>query len=84
MAVSLLWQYSGSTPQGVTAKSYHGDRARAQAHSLEQAHTRCGSQVEGRARVSLFGHIPKRLFKASNKTLAGPRRVVCVAGDAPA
>lgn len=82
MAVSLLWQYLGSTPQGVTAKSYHGDRA--QAHSLEQAHTRCGSQVEGRARMSLFGHIPKRLFKASNKTLASSRRVVCVAGDAPA
>lgn len=53
------------------------------AHSLEQAHAHCGSQVEGRARVSLLGHIPKRLVQAFHKTLPSPRRVVSVARDAP-
>lgn len=53
------------------------------AHSLEQAYARCGSQVEGRARVSLLGHIAKRLVQAFHKTLPSPRRVVSVARDAP-
>lgn len=56
---------------------------RGRAHSLEQAHACCGSQVEGCAHVSLFGHVLKCLVQAFNKTLASPGRVVCIAGDAP-
>lgn len=52
-------------------------------HSLEQAHARRGSQVQRRVRVSLLGHVPKRLVQAFHKTLPGPRRVVSIARDAP-
>lgn len=70
LALRLLW--------GPRARKVRG-----QAHSLEQAHARCGSQVEGCVYVSLLGHVPKCLVQAFNKTLAGPGRVVCIAGDAP-
>lgn len=56
---------------------------RSRAHSLEQAHACCGSQVEGRVHMALLGHLLKRLVQAFNETLASPGRVVCVAGDAP-
>lgn len=52
-------------------------------HSLEQAHARRGSQVERRARVSLLGHVPKRLVQAFHEALPSPRRVVSIARDAP-
>lgn len=52
------------------------------AHSPEQAHACRGSQVEGCACVSLLGHVPKCLLQAFHQTLAGPGRVVCVAGNA--
>ena len=60
-----------------------GPGGQGMAHSLEQAHARCGSQVEGRARVSLLGHIPKRLVQAFHKTLPSPGRAVSIARDAP-
>lgn len=58
-------------------------QVRGRAHSLEQAHACCGSQVEGRAHMSLSGNLLKCLVQAFNQALASPGRVVCVAGDAP-
>lgn len=59
-------------------------KVRGQAHSLEQTHARRGSQVEGRAHVSILGDVPDCLVQAFSKTLASARRIVCVAGDTPA